>query len=103
MRFFMATRPSATGRITLAMVYTHLGRKIDVLGTRIKRVEHRLENVEVGIGRLEGRMDGIERRMGCMERRIDTMAVGIHNIDKRLDDIELEFLPKRMKKLEDTV
>ena len=38
-----------------------------------------------------------------VKNQINTLSVQVGNIDKRLDDIELEFLPRRVKKLERAV
>lgn len=50
--------------------------------------------------RLEDRFDHMEDRMDRMERNLTRQ---IDAIDQRLDDIEIEMLPKRVAKLEEEV
>ncbi|HAI98501.1 TPA: hypothetical protein DCL30_03070 [Candidatus Peribacteria bacterium] len=83
--------------ITLGTVLEHMQHMQRVLMEAIGALDKR-------VGRLETKMDGLETRMIRLETRVDRMEVNLTDqidaIDKRLDAIEIETLPKRVKKLE---
>ncbi|HVW66228.1 MAG TPA: hypothetical protein VHA78_00685 [Candidatus Peribacteraceae bacterium] len=80
-------------RITLKVILDHLQAFQIQINGRMDRFEGRM-------GGVEGRMGGLEGRMDRMERNLTAQ---ISAIDKRLDAIEIEELPKRVRKLEKAV
>ncbi|MBU0766182.1 hypothetical protein KKF55_00115 [Patescibacteria group bacterium] len=83
--------------ITLKVLLDHIQGMRNDLTQRMDKLEHRLSNRMDG---LEKRMDGMEQRM---EKRFDQLVFQIDAIDKRLDAVEIEELPKRVTKLEEAV
>ncbi len=67
-----------------------LSRKIDTMAGRVDALAEGMGN---RITRVE---DSIQR----LERKIDTLTIGVDAIDARLDAIEIEKLPHRVKILE---
>lgn len=72
-----------------------------------ERLEPRFENLESRMGGIERRMTGLEDRMSRLEQ---TSAAGfaqvnsqLDAIDHRLDELEIETLPKRVKALEKAI
>ena len=63
-----------------------------------------LEHIAAMEQRLSGRLGGVETRLGGVERRIEALDASlsqqIDGIDKRLDEVEIEQLPKRMAVVE---
>lgn len=68
-------------------------------------------SLERKIGDLSGRMDGLSERMDRgfaevkgeirrLDRKIDVLTAGVDQIDARLDAIEIEKLPQRVRALE---
>jgi len=55
-----------------------------------KKLSHKIDTVDK---RLSRRMDGIDQKLLWQ-------STALTNIDGRLDDIELEFLPKRVDRIE---
>lgn len=62
-----------------------------VLRNEILRVEERVENVEDGMKRLEGKVDGIEKRLGDkidgIEVKLDRIANQLDGFVGRVDDL----------------
>ena len=83
--------------ITLKVLLDHIQGMRHDLTQRMDNLENSLSN---RIDGLEKRMDGMEQRM---EIRFDQLVFQIGAIDKRLDAIEIEELPKRVKRLEKAV
>lgn len=69
-----------------------------------QRLAGRLGGVELRLGAVETRISGVESRLGSVERRIDALDASlsrqIDGIDKRLDEVEIERLPKRLAVVE---
>lgn len=69
-----------------------------------QRLAGRLGGVESRLGAVETRINGVETRLGGVERRIESLDASlsrqIDGIDKRLDEVEIERLPKRMAVVE---
>jgi archaellum component FlaC len=59
-----------------------------------KRLTVRISSVEIG---LDSRINALDEKFS---RRFDNLSFQIDAIDKRLDAIEIEDLPRRVKRLE---
>lgn len=81
--------PKPTRRITLTVVLDH----IKGLAASVHILEGRFNG-------FEKRFDGMEQRMGRMELKMDR---GFAQVNRRLDNIEFEDLPRRVSRLEDKV
>ena len=72
-----------------------------ILLTHMRGMEQRLVQ---RIDKLEGRIDGMEQGIGNLTHRIDRLDINLTRqigaIDRRLDTIEIESLPRRVAVLE---
>lgn len=57
------------------------------------KVHERIDKIDV-------RLDGIDVRLDKIDQKLIWQRTALTNIDGRLDDIELEFLPKRVTRIE---
>ena len=64
------------------------------------QVYKRIDGLEERIDGVDGRLDGIDGRLDGIDQKLLWNSTALQNIDKRLDDIELEFLPKRVSRIE---
>lgn len=76
-------RPMEEQGITLGIILEHLRAMESRIRERFENVEFRLDRVELGQQRLER-----------------NLTAQIDAIDKRLDPVEIEHLPKRVTRLE---
>jgi|GEM_PF-1044195 tetrahydromethanopterin S-methyltransferase subunit G len=67
---------------------------------RIDGLEERIDGVDGRLDGIDGRLDGIDGRLDGIDQKLLWNSTALQNIDKRLDDIELEFLPKRVSRIE---
>lgn len=84
----------AQPRITLRVILQHMQamehRLMSTLGSRIDSLDTRLS----------GKIESLATRMDRMERKMDNHTLQLDAIDKRLDAVEIEDLPKRVRRLE---
>ena len=80
-------------RITLRLLLEHMQN-----GQRGQREDMKSLRYDVSLFKTEFR--SLKEHLYAFESRI---TIQIENIGKRLDDIELEFLPRRVRKLERAV
>lgn len=78
----------AEENITLGMIMSHMHGMESRLHDKMNRIEHRLS----------GRIDNLENRMNRMEHNLTCQ---IDAIDKRLDSVEIEELPRRVRRIEE--
>jgi len=76
--------------ITLKTVLEHIA-------AMEQRLSGRLGGVETRLGEVETRLGGVERRIEALDA---SLSQQIDGIDKRLDEVEIEQLPKRMAVVE---
>ncbi len=90
-------KPSRTG-ITPVILLEHMRGMEGRLIQRIDGAENKLTK------RIDGAESSLTTRMDRLENKVDRMHVNLSGqidaIDKRLDAVEIEFLPKRVAKLE---
>ena len=88
---FTMVPPKKKSGITLRTILDHMQSGFGALREEIKNINHVLM-------KLTKRMDVLERNtkegFAQVDRRLSRLEVGIENIDQRLDDIEMERLPK---------
>jgi len=70
------------------------------LATILEHIQGLRDDVTGRLGHIEQQMDRMVTRMDRMEQNLTNQ---IDAIDKRLDEIEIELLPKRVAKLEEAV
>lgn len=80
-------------RITLRVVLQHMENMQRVL------LEEMRKGDQTVIRTLNQRMDRMDQRIDRIERKIHWMSIGIDNIDKRLDHIEIHDLPRIRSRL----
>ncbi len=90
--------------ITLKMILEHMqAMRSDLL----QRIDDLGKTLSIRIDGLQGQIDGNQRSLQAqingLERQIATLQVGVENIDKRLDEIKIEELPKRVRALEKAI
>lgn len=83
-------RPMDEQGITLSIILEHL-RAFET------RMLGKLQAVDGRMGLLESRIDKLGNRMDRMECNLTAQ---IDAIDKRLDEVEIEYLPKRVSRIE---
>ena len=98
------TIPTMADEITLKTVLDHIAAMEQRLSGRFGGVESNLSGVEKSIVELSGRVEGVEGRLARVEKKLQLVEVNlsrqIDGIDRRLDEIEIEQLPKRVTALE---
>jgi DNA-binding FrmR family transcriptional regulator len=80
--------------ITLKTVLDHIQ---GIQRSHRRDIQESEERMTRRLDRMEGRLERIERRIDRMEANLTCQ---IDAIDKRLDAIEIEKLPQKVKKLE---
>ncbi len=86
--------------ITPAILLQHiLAMRGDLTG-QIQSVE---KNLSARLTKVETRLEHVETRLTTVEHKVDILTVGVDAIDQRLDTIEIEKLPKRVKVLEHAI
>ena len=87
----MSSKPQ---RITIGVILDHMRHMEDRL---IGKMQHLLNAELVGV---KNDISILKTTLGSVERQLGVLQGGVDMIDKRLDDIEIEFLPKRVARLE---
>ncbi len=80
--------------ITPAILLQHMQKMHGEVLIRLDRVEQDLVIVKTDLG-------VVREDVRFLKGKANVLATGLENIDARLDAIELEFLPKRVAKLEE--
>ena len=70
---------------------------LDHMTAMEQRLSGRFNGVDARLSAIEGRLGGIEQKLSHAEAKLSWQ---IDAIDKRLDGIEIEKLPKRIARLE---
>lgn len=61
------------------------------VGTRMDRLEGRMDGLDARMDRLEGRMDGLDARMNRLEGRMDRLEEATHRVEQRVGKVESDL------------
>jgi hypothetical protein len=83
--------------ITSAVLLDHMRGMENRLAGRIDALESDVGGIRSDMKNFEKKVDG---KFEVVNRKLEIMNIGIDNIDKRLDAVEIENLPRRVTKIE---
>ena len=82
-----------TNDITLTDVMNQMQVHAGEFRKEFRKVHQRIDG-------LDNKIDGIDLRLDGIDQKLLWQRTALTNIDERLDSIELEFLPKRVSRIE---
>jgi chromosome segregation ATPase len=62
--------------------------KLDDLAVRVGRLEAKIDSLEARVGRLEAKVDSLEAKMDSLEARVGRLEVQMAQVLRRLDNID---------------
>ena len=93
-----------TNDITLTDVINQMQVHAGEFRKEFRKVHTHIKKLSTRVDSLDKRIDNVEKTLTTQINGIDQKLIwqrtALTNIDKRLNDIELEFLPKRVSRIE---